>query len=420
MEWQKSPKCLLVGGKECFSVESVKRNFDFNSLYDSLMNKKLADWLSQIGAGSLLKEINSIARFDVLTRKVRLYNLFAPQKLSSNSANTITVKELIVKGCINYDDVKGTPYGKDYYVLKAVVEIADNETINRCCELNLEILKDVYSKKSYKILNARNCRTLIDKKIVTDEDLILEIAIEKNLVDIFERYEKSTQKEKNVSFTENKASVNVGNKKFGDTLGRSVMEWQKSPKCLLVGGKECFSVEDVRRNFDFNSLYDSLMNKKLADWLSQIGERNLLKEINSIVRFDVLARKVRLYNLFAPQKLLSNSVNTITVKELIVKGCINFDDIKGTPYGKDYYILKAMVEIADNETINRCCELNSEILKDVYSKKSYKILNARNCRTLIARNIVSDKKMILEIATKNNFTDILACYRKNDLKKKMK
>ncbi|GEM_PF-5382252 len=188
---------LLVGGKECLVVADVKKNFNLSDLYDSLMNQNLVKWLLQIGETDLFKKIEDIPKTDVLTQKICLYNLFVPQKLSLDSPNIDTVKELLVKRCITFDDLKDTPYGNNIELKKAVIDKIDNkadkEIVNRWCESDFELLKYVYSKKSYNVLNERNCRTLIDKKIVTDEDLILEIAIEKNLDDIFERYEKSTQ-----------------------------------------------------------------------------------------------------------------------------------------------------------------------------------------------------------------------------------
>ena len=178
---------LLVGGKECLVVEDVKKNFNLSDLYDSLINQNLAKWLSQIGKTDLLKKIESISKTDMLTQKIRLYNLFAPNKLSSDSPNIGTVKELLVKCCITFDDLKGTQYARNIELKKTAIENVDDEIINRWCESDLELLKYVYSKKSYNVLNERNSRTLIDKKIVTDKNLILKIAVDKNLNDILER-----------------------------------------------------------------------------------------------------------------------------------------------------------------------------------------------------------------------------------------
>ncbi|WP_051655773.1 MULTISPECIES: formylglycine-generating enzyme family protein [unclassified Bacteroides] len=178
---------LLVGGKECLVVEDVKKNFNLSDLYDSLINQNLAKWLSQIGKTDLLEKIESISKTDMLTQKIGLYNLFAPNKLSSDSPNIGTVKELLVKCCITFDDLKGTQYARNIELKKTAIENVDDEIINRWCESDLELLKYVYSKKSYNVLNERNSRTLIDKKIVTDKNLILKIAVDKNLNDILER-----------------------------------------------------------------------------------------------------------------------------------------------------------------------------------------------------------------------------------------
>ena len=113
---------LLVGGKECLVVEDVKKNFNLRDLYDSLMNQNLAKWLSQIGKTDLLKKIESISKTDMLTQKIGLYNLFAPNKLSSDSPNIDTVKELLVKRCITFDDLKDTPYGNNIELKKAIID----------------------------------------------------------------------------------------------------------------------------------------------------------------------------------------------------------------------------------------------------------------------------------------------------------
>ncbi|MCR5453919.1 MAG: hypothetical protein K6F33_02910, partial [Bacteroidales bacterium] len=69
---------------------------------------------------------------------------------------------------------------------------------------------------------------------------------------------------------------------------------------LLVGGRECRSVEDVNKNFHFDSLYDSFKNQNLQKWLKQIGESSLLNRIDDFSSQDLLSKKVRLYNLFSP------------------------------------------------------------------------------------------------------------------------
>ena len=59
---------------------------------------------------------------------------------------------------------------------------------------------------------------------------------------------------------------------------------------LLVGGRECRSVEDVRRNFDLDSIYDSFKNGNLQKWLNQIGESSLLKRIEAFSSADLLTK----------------------------------------------------------------------------------------------------------------------------------
>ncbi len=185
--------CLPMGDKECRSVEDVKNNFAFDSLYDSFKNGTLQKWLKQIGESSLLNRIDDFSSQDLLTKKVRLYNLFSPEPLSSDEVNEDNVLQLMTKGCINIGDLSETPEIK-----KSIIENANYENINSWCESDLELLKYVYSKMSYGNLNAQNCRTLINNKIITNEDLAMKIATKKNLNDILERLNKSTVRIGNV------------------------------------------------------------------------------------------------------------------------------------------------------------------------------------------------------------------------------
>lgn len=240
---------LLVGDRECHSVEEVKQNFDFNSLWDNLCNGSLEKWLGQIGETAMLLHNKELVSADSLTKKMCIYNLFAPEPLPSDEVNEDNVLKLLKKGCIKFGDLSGTPFANNLEIKKSVVENIDNATINRWCESDLELLKYVYSKKSYDSLNAQNCRRLIDEnvvvsdeifamlkrqkiddatfnqlceknwdllrkcntknlyahlnannsrrlideKIVTTEDLIIEIAKKHNLTDILERYKPKSK-----------------------------------------------------------------------------------------------------------------------------------------------------------------------------------------------------------------------------------
>ena len=101
---------LLVGDRECHSVEEVKQNFDFNSLWDNLCNGSLEKWLGQIGETAMLKNSQIIDAADNLTKKVRLYNLFSPTPLSSDEVSEDDVMRLMSKGYVKFDDLKGTPF----------------------------------------------------------------------------------------------------------------------------------------------------------------------------------------------------------------------------------------------------------------------------------------------------------------------
>ena len=162
---------LLVGDRECHSVEEVKQNFDFNSLWDNLCNGSLEKWLGQIGETAKLKDMQNIVPADNLTKKVRLYNLFSPTPLPSDEVNEGDVLKLLKKGCIKFDDLSGTPFADNIEIKKSVIEKTDNETLNRWCESDLEFLYVYYNKKSYDNLNAKNCRTLIEKKVVASDEI---------------------------------------------------------------------------------------------------------------------------------------------------------------------------------------------------------------------------------------------------------
>lgn len=181
---------LVIGGKECRTVEDVRKNFDLKSLYESFANGNLQKWLKQISEVELFQAAEKIAETDILTQKIRLYNLFAPEKLPSENVDESNVLQLLTKGCINIGDLSDTPFADNIEIKKSVIENIDNDTINRWCENDLELLRYVYSKKSYDNLNAQNCRTLINQNIIVNEDLIFEIAEKKNLADILERYSK--------------------------------------------------------------------------------------------------------------------------------------------------------------------------------------------------------------------------------------
>ncbi len=162
---------LLVGGRECRSVEDVKRNFDYDSLNNNFANGNLQKWLKQIGESSLLKRIDDFSTADLLTIKMCIYNLFAPEPLPSDEVNEDNVLKLLKKGCIKFGDLSGTPFADNLAIKKSVIENIDNATINRWCESDLELLKYVYSKKSYANLNAKNCRRLIDEKVVASDEI---------------------------------------------------------------------------------------------------------------------------------------------------------------------------------------------------------------------------------------------------------
>ncbi len=173
---------------------------------------------------------------------------------------------------------------------------------------------------------------------------------------------------------------------------------------LVTGGKECRTVDEVKKNFDFNSLYENFSNGSLQKWLKQISETDLAREIEKIAGADILTRKIRLFNLFAPEKNVDGAI----VVKLLEKGFIKFDEVKNSSFIDDLIVKLYALDYADNETINRWCETTGiNYLSDVYQKKSFEIFNAKNARRLIDEQIVSDKATIAAIAMKNNLSDIL-------------
>ena len=162
---------LLVGGRECRSVEDVKQNFNFNSLWDNFCNGSLKKWLRQIGESSLLNCIDEFSSQDLLPGKVRLYNLFSPDPLPSDEVNDGNVLKLFSERCLEFGELRGTPFANNFEIKKSLIHNIDNDTLNSWCESDLEMLKYVYSKKSYDNLNATNCRRLIDEKVVMSDEI---------------------------------------------------------------------------------------------------------------------------------------------------------------------------------------------------------------------------------------------------------
>ena len=170
---------LLVGGRECRSVEDVKKNFDLGSLCRNFDNGNLQKWLKQIGESSLLNCIDDFSSVDLLTKKICLYNLFASEPLSSSEVNEENILQLSTKGCIIFDDLNGTSFVDNIEIKKSIVESTDNDTINRWCENDLELLKYVYYKKSYDNLDAHNCMRLINEKLVANDEIFAMLVSQK-------------------------------------------------------------------------------------------------------------------------------------------------------------------------------------------------------------------------------------------------
>ncbi len=80
---------------------------------------------------------------------------------------------------------------------------------------------------------------------------------------------------------------------------------------LVTGGKECRTVDEVKKNFDFNSLYENFSNGSLQKWLKQISETDLAREIEKIAGADIITQKIRLFNLFSPKSFKSTLISMV-------------------------------------------------------------------------------------------------------------
>ena len=150
---------------------------------------------------------------------------------------------------------------------------------------------------------------------------------------------------------------------------------------LLVGGTECRSVEDVKRNFDIDSLYESFKNQNLQKWLKQNGATEELQKMEKISGKD---EKIQLYNLFSKNPLQKN-LDEKNVVSYLEKGSIKFDIIKNTPLVDNVRVKKYAIDhnCVDNEIINHWCESDYDLLVYFYSQKSYANLNSTNRGRLI-------------------------------------
>lgn len=142
--------------------------------------------MKQIAATELLQKTEKVDSSDVLSAKIRLFNLFSPEKLSSDNVDETNVYALLKKGVFQFIDLQNTYFAN----MNILFGNIDSDTINFLCETDLELLKYVYSKKSYTFFNEKNARRLIDNKIVEDEALDLQIADRFNFSDILDRFGK--------------------------------------------------------------------------------------------------------------------------------------------------------------------------------------------------------------------------------------
>ena len=267
---------LVTGGKECRTVEDVKRNFDLNSLYDNFANGSLQKWLKQIGETELLQETEKIAGSDILTQKIRLYNLFALSKLPSDNDGGGIVIELLEKGFIKFDEVKNSTFIDNLIVKGYALDYADNETINRWCETTgINYLSDVYQKKSFEIFNAKNARRLIDEQIVTDKATIAAIAMKNNLSDILENDREL--KELSLQTTDN-ATINRWCENDLELL--KYVYSQKSYK--IFNAQNARRLIDEKIVTDENKIVDIATKYKFSDILERYKPKSITIEYPSI------------------------------------------------------------------------------------------------------------------------------------------
>ena len=205
---------------------------------------------------------------------------------------------------------------------------------------------------------------------------------------------------------------------------------------LLVGGKECRNIEDVKHAFNvddediapvFKSLWESFINGNLKKWLMQIQSADYLGKMDNHVfcENDDLKRKLFLFNLFAAKPLpfdevcnesvlsmLSMRIIKITelnetdyitesdVLSMLRKGIIESSDLQGSIHANIYEEKKSSISFI----WSMMCITNQGVSKDLDLLMQF---NDKTIRTLIDGKKVTDKKVILSISIKRGFDDYI-------------
>ena len=203
---------------------------------------------------------------------------------------------------------------------------------------------------------------------------------------------------------------------------------------LKIGETECRSIEEVKLTSDFPSLWNNYKDGNLKKWLSQIGKDDYVKDVDKIK--DETKRRLELYNLFSENSIEDNDYIKMFDRKIIDSDSFNEKCAKDSKLLKKYFETNYSVEhlndtnidtlltqISDNKyiinlinqpesrikktTVNKLCVNNNELL-DWCLNNQPDLLSDETIRLLIDNMRITDKQLILRIARKRKFEDILA------------
>lgn len=176
---------------------------------------------------------------------------------------------------------------------------------------------------------------------------------------------------------------------------------------LVVGGKECRNVDEVKQSFNvdskrmpyvFGSLWDSYSNGNLRKWIVQIQKTDYLETMDNRVLCcnDDLEKKLILFNMFASKPLPFDTIGNECVMAMLTHEIINYSELQGTQFAELLEIKKTAIPFIDNGMLNELCANDFDLLTYYYETHSYKNLNESNVVTLYKKQQVSNA-VFLEI-----------------------
>lgn len=207
---------------------------------------------------------------------------------------------------------------------------------------------------------------------------------------------------------------------------------------LKIGETECRSIEEVKLTTDFPSLWNNYEDGNLKKWLSQIGKDDYVKDVDKIK--DETKRRLELYNLFSENSIEDNDYIKMFDRKIIDSDSFNEKCAKDSKLLKKYFETNYSVEhlndtnidtlltqIYDSKyikslinqpesrikktTVNKLCVNNNELL-DWCLNHQPDLLSDETIRLLIDSKRITDRQLILRIARKRKFEDILARFFK--------